>query len=97
MTNRIENEKHIMEFMVRLYFSKKEKNKELCNSCKELIEYSKKRSDNCPYKENKPSCKRCPKHCYKKEYRDRIRKVMRYSAPRIIFHNPKEFFRHLIK
>ncbi len=97
MTNRIEKEKRIMAFMVRLYCSKKENNKDLCGSCKELIEYSKQLLDNCQYSNNKASCKRCPKHCYKKEYRDRIRKVMRFSGSRIIIHNPKEFLRHLIR
>lgn len=97
MTSRIEKEKQIVEFMVRLYCSKKEKNKELCPQCKELIEYSKQRLDNCPFGKNKPSCKKCPKHCYKKEFREKIRKVMRYSGPRIILHNPKEFLRHLLR
>ncbi len=97
MFNRIEKEKRIMEFMVRLYCSKKEKNNELCDSCKELIEYSKKRLDNCPYGNKKPSCKRCQKHCYIKEYRENIREVMRYSGPRIILYKPLEFIRHLVK
>ncbi len=97
MANRIEKEKRIMEFMVRLYCSKKEKNNELCDSCKKLIEYSKKRLDNCPYGNKKPSCKRCQKHCYRKEYRENIREVMRYSCPRIILYKPLEFIRHLVK
>ena len=97
MFNRIEKEKRIMEFMVRLYCSKKEKNNELCDSFKELIEYSKKRLDNCPYGNKKPSCKRCHKHCYIKEYRENIREVMRYSGPRIILYKPLEFIRHLVK
>ena len=97
MFNRIEKEKRIMEFMVRLYCSKKEKNNELCDSCKELIEYSKTRLDNCPYGNKKPSCKRCQKHCYIKEYRENIREVMRYSGPRIILYKPLEFIRHLVK
>ena len=97
MFNRIEKEKRIMEFMVRLYCSKKENNNELCDSFKELIEYSKKRLDNCPYGNKKPSCKRCQKHCYRKEYRENIREVMRYSGPRIILYKPLEFIRHLVK
>ncbi|MDD2576266.1 MAG: nitrous oxide-stimulated promoter family protein [Bacteroidales bacterium] len=97
MANIIEKEKRIMELMVRLYCSKKEKNNELCDSCKELIKYSKKRLEHCPHGERKPSCKRCQKHCYRKEYREEIRKVMRYSGPRIILYKPLEFIRHLVK
>jgi predicted amidophosphoribosyltransferase len=97
VANRIEKEKRIMEFMVKLYCHKKEKNNKLCNSCKDLIEYSKKRLDNCPYGNNKSSCKKCQKHCYKKEYREKIREVMRYSGPRIILYKPLEFIRHLVK
>lgn len=86
-----------MAFMVWLYCSKKEKNNKLCDKCLDLIEYSTKRLDNCPYAKEKPSCKKCPKHCYKKEYRENIREVMRFSAPRMIFYYPKETLRHFFK
>ncbi|MDD2288452.1 MAG: nitrous oxide-stimulated promoter family protein [Bacteroidales bacterium] len=97
MPKRIEKEKRILEFMVGLYCSKKEKNNKLCHNCHELIEYAKKRLDNCPFQEGKPSCKKCPKHCYKKEYREQIREVMRFSGPRMIIYYPKEALRHIFK
>ncbi|MFC1671313.1 nitrous oxide-stimulated promoter family protein [Spirochaetota bacterium] len=52
---------------------------ELCSSCKELLLYSASMRIICPY-DPKPSCKKCETHCYKPQYRDKIRKVMKYSG-----------------
>ena len=52
---------------------------ELCGECKELLDYGRKRLEMCPY-DPKPKCRDCPTHCYRKEYRDRVRKVMKFSG-----------------
>lgn len=51
----------------------------LCADCADLLAYVRERLARCPY-EPKPKCKKCPTHCYKPEYRARIRAVMRYSG-----------------
>lgn len=60
----------------------------LCPDCLELAEYSKARSENCPFMENKTFCNNCKVHCYKPEMREKIKKVMRYSGPRMMFYHP---------
>jgi hypothetical protein len=52
---------------------------ELCAECSELVEYGHKRLEMCPY-DPKPKCKDCPTHCYRKEYRERVREVMKFSG-----------------
>lgn len=94
---RIEKEKRVVEFMVRLYCLRKEKNKELCLCCGELIEYAKIRLDGCKFKDKKPACKRCLVHCYKPEMRKKMKEVMRFSGPRMLFYSPKEALRHFLK
>ncbi len=55
------------------------------------------RSDRCPFMENKTFCSNCKIHCYKPEMREEIRKVMRFSGPRMILHHPIMVIRHLIE
>jgi predicted amidophosphoribosyltransferase len=52
---------------------------ELCADCADLLAYVRERLANCPY-DPKPKCKSCRTHCYKPQYRERIRAVMRYSG-----------------
>jgi hypothetical protein len=70
---------------------------ELCFSCGELLTYAKSRLDKCPYTENKPTCAKCPVHCYKPERRKQIQQVMRYAGPRMMRSHPLLAIRHLVK
>lgn len=82
--------------MIRIYCRKKEKNRQLCPSCTELIEYAFQRLDHCPFGEAKTACKKCPIHCYKPAAREKIRRIMRYVGPRMIYLAPADFMRHLL-
>lgn len=67
----------------------------LCPQCQALLDYAHKRLEHCKFGEDKPSCARCPVHCYKPAMREQIRQVMRYSGPRMLLHNPIMAIRHL--
>lgn len=95
--NRIEEEKKTVEAMIRLYCLKYEKNKELCNDCLELIEYANARLDRCKFGNNKTTCQKCPVHCYRKDMRDKIRKVMKFAGPRMILYHPIMAIKHLAR
>ncbi len=60
----------------------------LCDTCTKLHDYAMERLDKCPYCLAKPTCANCPIHCYTADKRERIRKVMRYSGPRIMARHP---------
>lgn len=91
-----ENEKIIVGEMIEIYCRKQHGNQELCPVCKELYQYSINRIDRCPFMETKTFCSNCKVHCYQKEYRERIREVMRFSGPRMAFIHPILSIRHLI-
>ena len=55
------------------------KDKNLCAECNNLFEYARTRLEKCPY-DPKPKCKDCRTHCYKPEYREKIKAVMRFSG-----------------
>ena len=95
--DRIEEEKAVVEQMIRLYCQKYEGHDELCPSCKELLDYALRRLDRCRFGEQKPTCKKCPVHCYRPEMKERIRMVMRWSGPRMIIYHPIAALRHLYR
>lgn len=56
---------------------------QLCVECGRLFLYAASKRIICPF-DPKPSCKKCPAHCYNQSFRARIRGVMRYSGMRMI-------------
>jgi len=67
----------------------------LCAECAALLEYAKRRLDRCRFGEEKPTCGRCPAHCYRPVEKADIIDVMRYSGPRMIVRHPVLAIRHL--
>lgn len=81
--------------MIHLYCKRQHESKDLCLECKELFEYVKERVNKCPFMDTKTFCSQCKVHCYQKDMQDRIRKVMRFSGPRMLFSHPVMSMRHL--
>lgn len=70
---------------------------DLCPECAELEAYAHARSERCPFMEEKTFCSNCTVHCYRPEMRERIRTVMRYAGPRMLFHHPVMAIRHMLE
>lgn len=92
-----EQEKEMVTWMIELYCHKKHGGKKLCAECAELTEYARTRSDKCPFMETKTFCSNCKVHCYKPDMREKIRAVMRFSGPRMLFSHPIMAMRHVIE
>ena len=92
-----EREKAMVTQMIALYCRKNHHNKALCHDCTALADYARQRSDKCPFMESKTFCSNCKVHCYKPEMREKIRAVMRFSGPRMMFHHPVMAVRHLME
>lgn len=100
-----EREKAMVSEMIALYCRKQHGRKcGLCPECAALDTYARQRSDKCPFMENKTFCSNCKVHCYEHadpeigaEMRERIRAVMRFSGPRMIFHHPVAAVRHVLE
>lgn len=67
-----------------------------CSSCQELISYARKRLLSCPFQGNKPTCGKCKVHCYKKSMQDRVKRVMRFAGPKMVYHHPIMALTHLL-
>lgn len=93
-----EREKKMVSGMIALYCRKNHGTRStLCPECAALNLYARQRSDKCPFMETKTFCSNCKVHCYKPEMREKIRAVMRFSGPRMIFHHPVAAIRHVIE
>jgi len=69
---------------------------QLCADCQGLLDYALYRLSQCPFQAGKPTCARCPIHCYKPAQREQIRNVMRYAGPRMLLHRPVLAVLHLL-
>lgn len=95
---RIDNEKKIVGQMIAFYCRKHHDGVcglDLCDECSMLLDYALCRLDHCPEGNSKSSCRKCKIHCYSPLYREKIRIVMRYVGPRMIFIHPVSAIRHL--
>ncbi len=68
----------------------------MCGKCSELYDYAVEKLKKCPFGEGKPACKKCHVHCYNKEKKEKIKKVMKYAGPRMIFKHPGLTLWHFI-
>lgn len=67
----------------------------LCPECTELSNYVQLRLDRCRFGEEKPTCAKCPVHCYQRDRREEIKTVMRYAGPRMMWEHPWLSLGHL--
>ncbi|QTE67918.1 nitrous oxide-stimulated promoter family protein [Clostridiales bacterium] len=93
-----EREKRMVSEMIALYCRKQHGTLKggLCPECEELAAYARQRSDRCPFMETKTFCSNCKVHCYRPDMREKIRIVMRFSGPRMMFHHPIAAIRHVV-
>jgi hypothetical protein len=61
---------------------------ELCEECRTVWDYANQRVDRCPFRAAKPTCLNCTVHCFQPAMRERIRVVMRYAGPRMLWRHP---------
>jgi hypothetical protein len=86
---RLQRERRTIQLMIGIYCRKKHRPAEgLCADCAGLLDYAMARIEKCPFKEDKPTCHTCPVHCYKKDMREQVRKVMAYAGPWMLLYHP---------
>jgi len=97
LSKRIQREKRTVEVMIKMYCDHNHVNlNTLCSDCSELIDFANIRIDKCIFQDDKPVCSECQVHCYKKDMRDKIKAVMRFAGPRMLFKHPILGITHLI-
>ena len=94
-----EKERKLIPVMIKKYCHGKHKAKgeELCEECRALTEYALFRLEKCPFKVNKKFCSFCKIHCYKPDMREKIKDVMKWAGPRMIFTHPIFAMKHVFQ
>ncbi|MCI5772964.1 MAG: nitrous oxide-stimulated promoter family protein [Erysipelotrichaceae bacterium] len=85
-------EKVLVTKMIRLYGKKHDD-----INTDELIRYALAKIDKCPMMAEKSFCSKCKIHCYQEPYRFQIKKVMRYSGPRMMINHPWLVIKHILR
>ncbi len=93
---RLERERATVAAMVRIYCRAHHGGPALCRQCQALLQYASYRLDRCPFAADKPTCAACPIHCYRAAERQRMREVMRWAGPRMLWRHPYLAIRHLL-
>ncbi len=101
-----EREKKLIPVMIKKYCRgrhKSERKEEniprggVCAGCKELTDYALFRLEKCPFKVDKKFCSFCKVHCYKPDMREKIKAVMKYSGPGMLFSHPLFAVSHVVQ
>jgi len=94
---RLARERITIRAMVALWCEKKHGSRDqICGDCKDILDYALTRLHHCPFGESKPTCANCRVHCYSPEYRVKIREIMRFSGPRMIYRHPMLALAHIL-
>lgn len=81
-------------FLLKYKNSKTDISTHLCKDCRDLLQYSFNKLQECPYEE-KPRCRKCKNPCYEKNEWKKIAKIMRYNAINLGLIKIKKLFKPL--
>ena len=68
----------------------------LCQDCTKLLAYGLTMRLKCPH-DPKPMCKKCETQCYHRNYRSKIREVMKFSGLYLIKHGRVDMLYHYFR
>ena len=68
----------------------------LCPDCAKLVKYAVAMRLRCPY-DPKPMCKKCQTHCYREDYREKIRGIMKFSGLYLVKHGRLDLLYHYFR
>ena len=82
-------------FSFKLFDIKEVKKEEipLCRNCTRLLAYGLTMRMKCPH-DPKPMCKNCETQCYRGEYKEKIREIMKFSGIYMIKHGRVDLLYH---
>jgi predicted amidophosphoribosyltransferase len=95
---RIAEELITIEKMISIYCNRNRHSPDgLCGECGDILEYAKTKLSGCTFGDSKPTCRKCRIHCYSDEKRRRIREIMKYSGPLMIWYHPFLAVKHAFR
>ncbi|WP_300377834.1 nitrous oxide-stimulated promoter family protein [Brachyspira sp.] len=106
INKKIDYEKKMVFYMIELYCkyehseyhknrTKTFGNKSICKECEDIYNYACERTSKCRFISTKTFCSACSSHCYKKDMKEKIKKIMTFSGKRMLFHKPILALKHV--
>ena len=96
---RRQEELHTVREIIQIYCHGhnhlRNEDEDLCLDCHNISKYALDKLAKCPRMDIKTFCSVCPIHCYGKEEGEKIRKIMRYGGPRMLWHHPLMALKHI--
>jgi hypothetical protein len=89
-------EKLTIEAMIRIY-CRHNHGTDLCEECGTILTYCFARIEKCIFGPEKPACNDCTVHCYSPKMREKVKTIMRFSGPKMIFRHPYLSMMHFVK
>jgi hypothetical protein len=68
----------------------------LCPECHRLLTYGLTMRVKCPH-DPKPMCKKCQTPCYRGDYKEKIREVMKFSGMYLVKHGRLDMLYHYLR
>ncbi len=93
---RVARERRTIAAMIAVYCRHHHRADGLCEGCAALDAYARQRLDRCVYGSAKPTCAKCPVHCYRREMREAVSRVMRWAGPRMLMRHPVLALAHIV-
>ena len=89
-------EQRTLVAMMSLYCRAHHRSQPLCAECSALARYSQRRLERCVFGDEKPTCANCLVHCYRADMRRKIRTMMRWAGPRMLWRHPVLAVMHMV-
>ncbi|MCR5756628.1 MAG: nitrous oxide-stimulated promoter family protein [Selenomonas sp.] len=92
----VQTVREIIKIYCRGHKHKRNPGDTLCRDCQFMADYALQRLEKCPRMDIKTFCSVCPIHCYGQQEAAKIKEIMRYGGPRMLFVHPLMALRHIL-
>jgi hypothetical protein len=96
MKRSVHREMRTIEAMIRIY-CRHHHHQDLCPDCGTLFNYAIARIEKCIFGFSKPACNKCEVHCYSPRMKEKVKEVMRFSGPKMLYKHPVLAIAHILK
>lgn len=96
MNRSVQREMRTIEAMIRIY-CRHHHHQDLCKECGVVLTYSYARIEKCLFGPEKPACNKCTVHCYSPVMREKVKEIMHFSGPKLIYKHPVMVLYHFLK
>jgi hypothetical protein len=94
--SRLNREGKTIRVMIEIYCRNQHSGRGFYPECSDLMNYALESLGKCPFNEGKLTCAKCKVHCYKPVMREKVRQVMGYSGPCMLYRHPIMTVYHLV-